>query len=106
MVQTEPDVIVVETGSPNMFSTDLNIESLTTKISRFLPRAKIVLLTELSAQDPFVQAAIKKGVSVIGEGIDYPTVVQRIYQMVCTENPFVLYPARDQRLEGFPEPHW
>ncbi len=94
--RTNPDIILLTTGAPDAFHTDLNPRF--PNVRNRLPRTKIMLRTELDRSHPFIQEAVRSGASVIDERIDFAKIAEAIPRVHSGEQ-LVLYAAKGHDLE-------
>lgn len=93
-----PDIILVTTGYPDTLQDELDPRF--EKVIRRLPSAKIFVRTELTERHPFVQEAIRAGISIIGEGHDFDEIAKGMRRIAVGEQ-VVNFAPRSYDLETY-----
>ncbi|MEK7182583.1 MAG: hypothetical protein AAB694_00280 [Patescibacteria group bacterium] len=96
LVRSNPHIVLILTGSQNTFAEELY--PAFTKIQERIPRAKILLRTELSQEHPLIQKAIEAGVNVVDERYDFTKITEALRRVVEGEH-IVWYKGRAEDLE-------
>lgn len=94
-----PDIILVTTGYPDTLHDELDPKF--EKVKSRLPAAKIFVRTELTEQHPFVQEAIRAGISIIGEGHDFDEIAKGMWRITHGGEQVVNFAPRSYDLETY-----